>query len=249
MKPVEQRDDSLVVERPHRPRASPPSSSARRCSMNRSSSGISLESDARSGLVNGPASRASSGACCAACDRSRRRSSGSPGRCADRPNSRTPPPRGAGCRRRNRLITSCGATTLPLRLRHLLAPSRRGRSRASARRRRARGRACRSSPAARNGTSRDAGPSPSRYITVSRPPSTAALDAGKTGKLLGILEREGVGRAGIEPHVEDVVDLLVVRRGRSSRQQEARGPSRPRTMRPRPRHRKPPRCGHSPPRP
>ena len=35
-------------------------------------------------------------------------------------------------------------------------------------------------------------------------------DAGEAGKLFGILQREGVGRARVEPDVEDVVDLAPV---------------------------------------
>ena len=37
-----------------------------------------------------------------------------------------------------------------------------------------------------------------------------ALDAGEAGKCLRVLQHEGVGRAGIEPDVEHVVDLLVI---------------------------------------
>ena len=35
-----------------------------------------------------------------------------------------------------------------------------------------------------------------------------AADAGEAGEMHRILEREGMGRAGIEPDVENVVDLL-----------------------------------------
>ena len=35
-----------------------------------------------------------------------------------------------------------------------------------------------------------------------------AADAGEAGKFLGVLQHEGVGGAGVEPDVEDVVDLL-----------------------------------------
>ncbi len=51
---------------------------------------------------------------------------------------------------------------------------------------------------------------PSRYITSSSPPSRSALDAGEAGEVDGVLEHVGMGRAGIEPDVEDVVDLLVI---------------------------------------
>ena len=37
-----------------------------------------------------------------------------------------------------------------------------------------------------------------------------ALDAGQTGEVDRVLEHVGMGRAGIEPDVEDVVDLLVI---------------------------------------
>ena len=37
-----------------------------------------------------------------------------------------------------------------------------------------------------------------------------AADAGKAGEVLGVFQREGVGRAGVEPHVEHVVDLFVL---------------------------------------
>ena len=51
---------------------------------------------------------------------------------------------------------------------------------------------------------------PSRYITVSEPPSLLALDAGKAGEMHRVFEHEGMRRAGIEPDVENVVDLLPV---------------------------------------
>ncbi len=35
-----------------------------------------------------------------------------------------------------------------------------------------------------------------------------AADAGEAGELFGTLQREGVGRAGVEPHIQHVVDLL-----------------------------------------
>ncbi len=37
-----------------------------------------------------------------------------------------------------------------------------------------------------------------------------AMDAGKARKILRVFQREGVGRAGIEPDVENVVDLFVI---------------------------------------
>ena len=37
-----------------------------------------------------------------------------------------------------------------------------------------------------------------------------AMDAGEAGEMNGVLQHIGVGRAGIEPDVEDVVDLLVI---------------------------------------
>ena len=49
---------------------------------------------------------------------------------------------------------------------------------------------------------------PSRYITVSLPPSTLRLMPAKPRKVHGVFQHEGVGRAGIEPDVADVVDLL-----------------------------------------
>ena len=38
-----------------------------------------------------------------------------------------------------------------------------------------------------------------------------ALDAGEAGEMLGVFQHEGMGRAGIEPDVENVVDLLPAR--------------------------------------
>ena len=35
-----------------------------------------------------------------------------------------------------------------------------------------------------------------------------ALDAGEAGKMLRVFERESMGRAGIEPDVEHIVDLV-----------------------------------------
>jgi hypothetical protein len=35
-----------------------------------------------------------------------------------------------------------------------------------------------------------------------------AFDAGKTGEMFRVLQHKGVGRAGIEPDIENVVDLL-----------------------------------------
>ena len=49
---------------------------------------------------------------------------------------------------------------------------------------------------------------PSRYITVSRAAIDLALDAGEARKMHGVFQHESVGRAGIEPDVADVVDLL-----------------------------------------
>ena len=48
------------------------------------------------------------------------------------------------------------------------------------------------------------------------------LDAGESRKVLRIVEREGMGRAGIEPDVENVVDLFVMVRVVFGRE-EARG--------------------------
>ncbi len=67
-----------------------------------------------------------------------------------------------------------------------------------------------------------------------------AADAGEGRKALRVLQREGVGRAGVEPDVEDVVDLLPVL-ARRARRESARG-RRPRTRRRRPRRRRPRRC-------
>ena len=58
---------------------------------------------------------------------------------------------------------------------------------------------------------------PSRYITVSAPPSGLRLMPASAGKCFGIFQHEGVGRAGIEPDVENVVDLLPVLVGAASR--------------------------------
>ena len=51
---------------------------------------------------------------------------------------------------------------------------------------------------------------PSRYITSSAPPSILRRMPARPGKWIGILQHVGVRRAGIEPDVEDVVDLLVI---------------------------------------
>ncbi len=45
-----------------------------------------------------------------------------------------------------------------------------------------------------------------------------ALDAGKAGKMHGVFQHEGMGRAGIEPDVADVVDLLPVLVGAAARE-------------------------------
>ena len=39
-----------------------------------------------------------------------------------------------------------------------------------------------------------------------------ALDTGKAGKILRVFERESMGRAGIEPDIEHIVDLVEILR-------------------------------------
>ena len=194
----------------------------------------------RSPPRDGPAYRASSARCCAACDRSRRRSSGSPGRCADRPNSRRRPPTSAGCRRRSRGSRPAAAATLPLRLRHLLALLVEDEA---VREHDVIG--CATARAAalqqgRTGTSRDAGRS-LRDTSPYRDRRRAAIDAGKTGKRLG----SSSVNAWVEPESNHTsrtsVDLLIVaglsrRPAGSARRVSSNHASAPSA-------RKPPRCG------
>ena len=49
---------------------------------------------------------------------------------------------------------------------------------------------------------------PSRYITVSPPPSALRLMPAKPRKVHGVFQHERMRRSGIEPDVADVVDLL-----------------------------------------
>ncbi len=128
------------------------------------------------------------------------------------------------------------------RLRHLAARPRRARSRGSAPRRRARGRGCRSSPAARSGTSRDAGRSPrgrarpampgraARSSTkawvqpesnqTSRMSSPARSRRGRSSlprKRAGVAVEPGVGALGLE----GVDDALAAPRGRAAARRSA----------------------------
>ncbi len=47
-------------------------------------------------------------------------------------------------------------------------------------------------------------------MTWSGPPLGLAPDAGEAGEVFGIFQHEGMGGAGIEPDIEDVVDFLPV---------------------------------------
>ena len=143
------------------------------------------------------------------------------------------PPRGAGCRRRTASSRPAARSRCPATSTSC-GPARRARSRGSAPPCTARGRACRRIPAARNGTSRDAGRS-LRDRAIGRPGQVRAA----------LLQHEGVGRAGLEPDLDDVRHLLVVV-GVVVVAEEARRRARD-TRRRRPPSRRPRRCARSPP--
>ena len=71
-------------------------------------------------------------------------------------------------------------------------------------------------------------------MTRSLPPSRTPLDAGEAGEVLRVLQREGVRRARIEPHVENVAHLLPLRRDRATRpsRKRSRAPSANQTSAP-----------------
>ena len=144
-------------------------------------------------------------------------------RCADRPHS---PTEQTHIRRMSApycLITSCGATTLPSDF-DILRPSSASTKPCVSTTSKGAGRGCRSFPAATTGTSRDAGRSLRDTSPCPRRRRSCGGCRRAAGKCFAVFQHEGVGRAGIEPDVENVVDLLPAFVARAAPRKRAAAP-------------------------